>query len=108
MVQRASIDTTRNVDHAYDQHLLSNERVAIEAIRRFEDKLHHSYVKYGRFTIPTFFKPHFITAKQARLIHTICDNLARMVDRVANLYLHEATLKDCFSLPPEAERFLSF
>ncbi len=106
MVQRASIDLTRNVDHAYEQYLLSKEKAAIEAIHHFEDKLHHSYVKYGRFTIPAFFKPHFITAKQARLIHSVCDNLARMVDRVADLYLHEAILKDCFSLLPEAEELI--
>lgn len=106
MVQRASIDLTRNVDHAYEQYLLANEKAVIEAIRRFEDKLHHSYVKYGRFTIPTFFKPHFITAKQVRLIHSVCDSLARMVDRVASLYLHETTLKDCFTLLPEAEELV--
>ena len=106
MAQRTSIDTTRNVDYAYEQHLLSNEKKMVEAIRRFEDKLHHSYVKYGRFTIPTFFKPHFITAKQARLIHSICDSLARMVDRIAHLYLRESGLKDCFSLLPEAEELV--
>ena len=61
MAQRTSIDYTRNVDHAYEQYLLSNEKRAMEAIGHFEEKLHHnSYVKYGRFTIPTFFKPHRI------------------------------------------------
>ena len=57
MAQRASIDSSRNVDYTYEQYLLSNQKVMLEAIRQFEDKLHHSYVKYGRFTIPTFFKP---------------------------------------------------
>src|SRR3989338_8034928 len=107
MVQRTSLDPTRNIDHAYEQHILSNERKMMEAIHHFEDKLHHSYIKYGRFTIPTFFKPHFMTAKQVRLIHTVCDHLARMVDRVADLYLHhESVLKDCFVLSPEAEELI--
>ncbi|MBI4358544.1 MAG: glutathionylspermidine synthase family protein [Candidatus Omnitrophica bacterium] len=107
MAQRTSIDYTRNVDHAYEQYLLSNERKAMEAIGHFEEKLHHnSYVKYGRFTIPTFFKPHFITAKQARLLHSVCESLARMVDRVTELYLHESVLKDSFSLSPEAEELV--
>ena len=106
MVQRASIETTRNVDHAYEQFLLTHEKTVLEAIHHFEDKLHHSYLKYGRFTIPTFFKPHFITGKQARLIHMVCDNLARMVDRIANLYFHDPALKDCFQLSPEAEELI--
>ncbi len=106
MVQRASIDPTRNIDYAYEQYLLSNEKKTIEAIHQFEDKLHHSYIKYGRFTIPTFFKPHFLTAKQARLIHSVCDHLARMVDRIGDLYLHDPTLKDGFSMSPEAEELV--
>ncbi|MBI4368408.1 MAG: hypothetical protein HY588_03345, partial [Candidatus Omnitrophica bacterium] len=106
MVQRTSIDFTRDIDHAYEQYLLSNEKKAMEAIHHFEDKLHHSYVKYGRFTIPTFFKPHFMSAKQVRLIHMVCESLARMVDRVADLYLHESVLKECFSLSPEVEELI--
>ncbi|MBI4372660.1 MAG: glutathionylspermidine synthase family protein [Candidatus Omnitrophica bacterium] len=106
MAQRATIDYTRDINHAYEQYILANEKKSMEAIHQFEDKLHHSYVKYGRFTIPTFFKPHFITAKQVRLIHTVCDSLARMVDRVADLYLHESLLKECFSLAPEVEELV--
>ena len=52
MALRISIDSTRNVDNAYDQYLMSREKTVIEAIRQFEDRLHHSYVKFGRFTIP--------------------------------------------------------
>jgi len=106
VVQRASIDTTRNIDYAYEQHLLSNEKRIIEAIRKFEDKLHHSYVKYGRFTIPTFFKPHFITAKQAKLIHSVCDTIARMADKVCNLYLIDPAVKEVFGLSSEAEELI--
>lgn len=106
MVQRASIDTTRNIDYAYEQYLLSNEKKIIEAMHRFEDKLHHSYVKYGRFTIPTFFKPHFITAKQAKLIHSVCDTIARMVDRICNLYVIDPAIKEVFGLSPEAEELI--
>ncbi|OGW84847.1 MAG: hypothetical protein A3C35_06610 [Omnitrophica bacterium RIFCSPHIGHO2_02_FULL_46_11] len=106
MVQRTSIDTTRNIDHAYEQFLLANEKKTIDAIHHFEEKLHHSYVKYGRFTIPTFFKPHFITTKQARLLHSVCDILARAADRIANLYLIDPALKDCFSLSPEADELI--
>ena len=107
MVQRTSIDYSKNVDHAYEQFVLSNEKAIVDAIHRFEEKLHHSFVKFGRFTIPTFFKPHFITAKQARLIHTVSDHLARMVDRIADLYLHDdPVLKDSFSLNPEAEELV--
>jgi uncharacterized circularly permuted ATP-grasp superfamily protein len=106
MAQSASIDPTRNIEHAYDQYLVTHERLAVEAIRRFEDQLHHSFVKFGRFTIPTFFKPHFLTSKQARLIHTVCDNLVRSMDRVADLYLRDSSLKEVFALTPEAEELI--
>lgn len=106
MAQRASIDSSRNVDYTYEQYLLSNQKVMLEAIRQFEDKLHHSYVKYGRFTIPTFFKPHFISPKQARLVHTACDSIVRMMDRVTDLYLHDPTLKEHFALSPEADELV--
>src|SRR3989338_4366930 len=106
MAQRASIDSSRNVDYTYEQYLLSNQQVMLEAIRQFEDKLHHSYEKYGRFTIPTFFKPHFISPKQARLVHTACDSIVRMMDRVTDLYLHDPTLKEHFALSPEADELV--
>ena len=106
MVQRTSIDFTRNIDHAYEQYLLTNEKTVLEAIRRFQDKLNHSNIKYGRFTIPSFFKPHFVTGKQARLLHSVCDALVRMVDRIAMLYFHDPVLKDCFQLSPEADELV--
>ena len=106
MVQRASIDTTRNVDYAYEQYLLAHEKKIIDAIQKFQDKLQHSSVKYGRFTIPTYLKPHFITTKQAKLIHSVCDTIARMVDRVCNLYAVDPALKEIFGLTPEAEELI--
>ena len=106
MAQRTSIDTTRNVDYAYEQYLFGNEKKILDAIHKFEDKLHHSYVKYGRFTIPTFLKPHFITAKQSRLIHSVCDVIARMADKVANLYFLDPAIKQIFGLTSEAEELI--
>ena len=73
MAQRVSIDPTQNVDHAYNQYLLGHDKAVIEAIHRFEDKLHHSLFKYGRFTIPTFFKPNFLSRKQERLMASVCE-----------------------------------
>lgn len=106
MALRVSIDPNRNVDNAYDQYLMSRERAVIEAMRQFEDRLHHSYVKFGRFTIPTFYKPHFMTSRQERLLHSVCGTLVRMTDRVSSFYFNEPALKDVFSLSEEAKEWV--
>lgn len=95
------------MDYSYEQYLLSHERKMLDIIQAFEDKLRHSNLKYGRFTIPTFFKPHFITAKQVKLIHSVCDSITRMADKILNLYTMDPAMKEVFGLSPEAEELVN-
>src|SRR3989338_5179168 len=99
---RVSIDSSRNMDNAYEQYLLLHSKIAGQAIRAFEEKLHHSYLKYGRFTIPTFYKQHFVTRKQYHVLHSVCGPLQRIIDRVVNLYLNEPMVRQACPLSPEA------
>ncbi len=99
---RISIDPDQNVNNAYEQFLSAQPGDAVRAIRAFEETLHHSYAKYGRFTIPVFYKPHFITKKQSRLLHTVAGTLVRMIDRLAGLYFTDPLIRDAFNMPPEA------
>lgn len=106
MVQRVSIDPNQSIDQVYDEYLRTHAKVIVPAIHRFEEKLHHSHVKFGRFTIPTFFKPHFINAKQAKLLHSVCDQLVRITERVVRLYFEEPGLREAFSLSREADELI--
>ncbi len=106
MTPRVSLDPSRNVDHAYDQFLLSREKRGLDALKRFEEKLHHSSLKFGRFTIPTFFKPHFITSKQERLLHSVFETLIRMTDRLTSLYFSDPVIKSAFGISSEVEELI--
>ncbi|OGW77452.1 MAG: hypothetical protein A3J52_01295 [Omnitrophica bacterium RIFCSPHIGHO2_02_FULL_49_9] len=103
---RTTIDTFKNFDHAYERYLLAREKKIIPAVSQFEASLHRTDFKFGRFTIPTFMKPHFVTTQQARMLQTACDTLAQMIDRVVNLYFHDPVIRDVFSLSPEAEELV--
>jgi len=106
MAPRVSVDPSQNLDNTYDQFLRDHEKKVVPAISAFEESLHHSNVKFGRFTIPTFLKPHLITTRQSKLLHSVGDSLVRMIDRVVNLYFHESMFKDTVSLTPEAEELV--
>jgi hypothetical protein len=103
MVIQASMESSRNIDHAYERFVKSNPAKIRSAIEHFESLLHKSDFRFGKFTIPTFMKPHFITSKQRRLLDITCDSLVRMVDRVANLYDQDVSVRKVFNLSQEAE-----
>lgn len=103
---RISVDPNQNIDNAYEQFLSANPDATVGAIKNFEETLHHSYVKYGRFTIPTFYKPHFITKKQSRLLHAVSNALVRMIDRLVSLYFTEPVISQAFNLSPEVAELI--
>lgn len=103
---RTYIDRSKNFDHAYEQYLKDHEKNMVQVIHRFEDELHHSNFRFGRFTIPTFMKPHFITARQARKLEDACSAIVGMLDRVLHLYFEDPTIRNVFNLSPEAEELV--
>lgn len=98
--------TGRNLDYLYDQHLLHNEREAIEAIGGFQERLNQSLVKFGRFTIPTFYKPHLLSPRQEHLLRRVNSALMEIVNTATRLYFEEPHLRHYFHLSPEAKTLI--
>lgn len=98
--------TGRNLDHLYDQHLLSHEAEAVQAIAGFQDRLNKSLFKFGRFTIPTFYKPHIISPKQERLLKRVNSSLMEIVNTATRLYFDQTSLRHYFQLGPEAQALI--
>ncbi|MDD5085848.1 MAG: glutathionylspermidine synthase family protein [Candidatus Omnitrophica bacterium] len=97
----------RNIDHAYDQFLVSHEQEMIDSLRRFEERIEHSLIKFGRFSVPTFFKCQFITHKQERLLKLVSEQMTSIIDKVANLYFTEPAIAGKLGFSEEAKRLIA-
>jgi len=95
-----------NLDHAYDEYLASHPKEAIRALGNFESALHGSLVKFGRSVLPTYFKPHFLSEKQERLLKNAAEMTIKIINRVIELYNKEPYLRSHFEIDPEAEEWL--
>ena len=93
----------RNLDYLYDQFLLSHEREAVESIGGFQERLNQSPLKFGRFTIPTFYKPHILHPKQERVLKRVNSALMEIANTATRLYFEEPELRHYFQLSPEAQ-----
>lgn len=98
--------TGHNLDHLYDQYLQSHEREAVEAMGSFQERLTKSRVKFGRFTIPTFYKPHILSPKQEQLLKRVNSALMEIVNTATRLYFEHPTLRHYFQLSPEAQALM--
>ncbi len=106
MPRPSSIDSSRNVDHAYDQYLSQNEKTILRSISQFQEKMQQSFIKFGRFTIPSFLKAHFITPKQEKLLKTVSDSFYSILNKITSLYFTEGMLAQRFNLTKEAEELV--
>ncbi len=93
----------RNIDHAYDQYLMAHEKEVVQAISHFQDRIEKSHVKYGRFPIPTFFKPHFLTPRQEKLVKSASETILGILNKVIDLYFREPALASLFHFSKEVE-----
>ena len=98
--------TARNLDHLYDQFLQMHEKETIEAIAGFQARLEKSQVKFGRFTIPTFYKPHILSPRQEQLLKRVNSALMEIVNTATRLYFEEGHLRHYFQLSPEAKTLI--
>lgn len=94
--------SSRNLDHLYDQYLLAHEREIVEAISGFQDRLSQSLLKFGRFTIPTFYKPQLLSPRQERILKRVNSAMMEIVNTASRLYFEEPQLRHYFQLTPEA------
>lgn len=98
--------TGHNLDHLYDQHLLSHEAEAVQSISSFQERVTKSLVKFGRFTIPTFYKPHLLSPKQEHLLKRVNSALMEIVNTATRLYFEEPHLRHYFQVTPEAQALI--
>ncbi len=96
----------KNIDHAYDEYLKAHEKEIVEAIPRFTEGLEKKHFRYGRFQIPTFYKPHFINAKQHHFLKRIGTTLSQVVQTATRLYFEESHLTHVFRMDPEAAELI--
>lgn len=97
-----------NMDNAYDDFLSGRADRAPKAIAEYEEKVHESLVKFGRFTIPSFYKPHFITPEQEKQVKRVTQLVMSMLDKVVNLYFTDPYLAPMFHLSDTAKQLMQF
>lgn len=97
---------TVNLDNAYDQYLKAHEAGAIPAIARFREKLKSPAFAYGRFTVPAFYKAHFVTPKQQHLLKRAATSFSQILNKTVRLYFEEAQIRPHFRLSSEAEELV--
>jgi hypothetical protein len=93
---------TKNLDYAFDEHLKAREPEIIKAIPQFLERLHEGSFKFGRFTIPAYYKLHFLSPKQEHLLKRIASTLTQVINTASRLYFEESHLSYVFRMPPEA------
>lgn len=96
----------RNLDHAYDEYLKEKEASVIPAIPAFLKRLENSAFRYGRFTIPTFYKPFFLSPKQGHLLKRVSATLSQVINTAVHLYFEESHLSHVYHIPPEAAELI--
>ncbi|MBU3759327.1 MAG: hypothetical protein FGM27_05285 [Candidatus Omnitrophica bacterium] len=97
---------TKNLDHAYDQFLKARESDIVQAIPRFSERLEKTSFKYGRFTIPTFYKSLFLSPKQVHLLKRVSSTLTRVINTATRLYFEEGHLTHVYKVHPEAAELI--
>ena len=97
---------TENFDHAYDEYLKAKTPDALKAIASFQKKIQSSDLKYGRDTIPTFFKPFFLTAKQTHLVKRVTAAMQQVVNTAIRIYFEDNRFARYFRFTPEVEELI--
>jgi hypothetical protein len=100
------VTMSRNIDQAYDQYLTGRESEAIAAMRDFQAEIEKSHFKFGRFSIPTFFKAHWVTSRQDRLLKSASEHMLAILNKVVHLTLNEAAFHDFFHLTPKEKELM--
>ncbi len=98
---------SQNLNHAYDEYLTAHAPEVIKAFPRFFKKLDNSYFRYGRFTIPTFYKPFLVQPEQEMLLKKVARTFSQVITMATRLYFEEKHLSYVFRLKPEAADLIS-
>lgn len=93
---------SKNLDHAFDEYLKAHEDAVVRAIPHYKEKLEKTLFRYGRFAIPTFYKPHLLTPKQEHLLKKVALSLSQVINTATRLYFEEGHLSTMFRLNADA------
>lgn len=99
----SSIDPNKSIDYAFDQFVMAHEKSFPKVINNFQEELKKRNIKYGRFVVPAFLKPHFITAKQEKILRTVSDSFLSIVNKATNLYFTDSVVAEHFKYPQEIQ-----
>jgi len=97
----------RNAEDTFDRFLLAQGNDMVRLVSQFEERVNQSLFKYGRFAIPTFFKPHFLTPKQEKLLKNVTETVARILEKVIQIYFEDPSTRRIFNLSKEAEQLIA-
>lgn len=95
-----------NLDHAYDEFLKTNEDKVLKAVPRFLEDLASTSFRFGRFTIPTFYKPHILSPRQEHLLKLVSSTISQVLNVATRLYFEEGHLSHVFRVNPAAAELI--
>lgn len=96
----------KNLDHEFDEYLKARQSEIVPAIQKFPENLQKTCFRYGRFTIPTFYKAYFLTPKQENLLKRVSSTMAQIINNAARLYFEEGHLSHVYRMSPEAAELI--
>ncbi len=97
---------SENFDHAFDEYLKAKPAEAMKAIESFQKKIAASELKYGKVTIPTFFKPLFLSSRQTHLVKRVTAALQQVVNTAIRIYFEDNRFARYFRFTPEVEELI--
>ena len=96
----------KNLDHEFDEYLKAHESEILESLPHFFDRLKNARFRYGRFIIPTFYKPHFLGMQQERLVKRATSVISQIINTAARLYFEEGHLSHAYRIPEDAAELI--
>lgn len=96
----------KNLDHEFDEYLKARQNEIVPAIQKFPENLQKTCFRYGRFIIPTFYKPFFLTPKQEHLLKRVSATMAQIINNAARLYFEEGHLSHVYRMSSEAAELI--
>ncbi|MBN1689126.1 MAG: glutathionylspermidine synthase family protein [Candidatus Omnitrophica bacterium] len=96
----------KNLDYEFDEYLKADSATVVRAIPKYLESLKKTCFRYGRFTIPTFYKGYFLSTKQERLLKRVVSTLHQVVNTAMRLYFEESHLSYVFRIPQDAAELI--
>lgn len=90
---------SKNLDFAYDEYLKSREEEAVQAIAGFNKQLERESLRYARFAIPSYYKPHLVSPEQEHLLKRAAAALTSALNIAIHLFFEERHFTHLVRMP---------